>query len=229
MRKLILLLIFSFIAILSKAQTIELSLQSGASVPLFDFASTNLSDGSFTMTGFSGTAQLKANFNEDWGVAIQSGIQLNPIDVSLLGYEKVKADPFLDDLYIRSDPFKTIEFTGGPTYSRQLIQHLSLEAKLDAGLMIASTPYQLNKPNYFIVGPAYFEITPSTDYCFTFGGGIALIYEVSSCYSIGLSSEYLQAAGKFKFIQGQSERIDERNINLWNNNLAIIIKLFQTK
>ncbi|HLN54078.1 MAG TPA: hypothetical protein VK212_10250 [Lentimicrobium sp.] len=226
MKNCILLIILSVNILSGKSQTIDLSLQAGISTPLLDFRSSDLSRGSFALTGFAGSIKLQCPVKGNWGAFVQSGIQLNPINVSVLGYEKVKADPFLDDLYIRSDPFKTIEITGGPTYKMQILQKLSLEAKLDAGLMMASTPYQLNKPSYFIVGPAFFEITPSTDYCFTYGGGISFIYAISPCYSIGVNSQYLQAHGKFKFIQGQSIRTDERNINLWNNNLSIIVKLF---
>jgi hypothetical protein len=226
MRKLPILLALILISIIAKPQKVELALQSGASVPVLDFASTDLTSGSFAMTGFAASAQLKSSIKGNWGVFIQAGIQLNPIEVSLLGYEKVKADPFLDDIYIRSDPFKTIEFTAGPTYKWQVLNKMTIEGKLDAGIMVASTPYQLNKPNYFIVGPSYFEITPSTDYCFTFGGGISFIYDITTCYSLAFNTQYLQAAGKFKFIQGQSLRTESKNINLWNNNLALIINLF---
>jgi len=228
-RKFLLIITFALITISIKAQTVELSLQAGSSTPLLNFASTNLSKGSFALTGFAGSAQLKTIIKNNWGIFLQSGVQFNPINVSVLGYEKVKADPFLDDIYIRSDPFKTIEITAGPTYNFNLLNKLSLELKLDAGLMIASTPYQFNKPVYFFFGPPFFEITPATDYCFTFGGGMTFIYQISPCYYIGLNSQYLQADGKFKFIQGQSTRTDERSINIWNNNLSLIIKLFQIK
>lgn len=203
----------------------ELAFQSGISVPLFDYSATNLQKGCFTLPGFNGSAEVKLEVDDNWSGALMAGIQLNPVDVGLLGYEKVNADPFLDDLYIRSDPYKVIHLMIGPAYQFTVCKSFSLEGQLSAGVFLASTPYQLYKPKYFFTGPPFYEITPAKDVSFAYGGSVRLLYQVTPWYQIALTNQFMQSRASFDFNTSVNTRTDVRNISLWNASFSIIMKL----
>ncbi|MDP3445471.1 MAG: hypothetical protein Q8T08_21645, partial [Ignavibacteria bacterium] len=94
-----------------------LHLRTGMSVPLFEYASYDLDDGCFTMTGFSTSVGFSSKVYKNWGLEVQGGFQLHPVEVAILGYYKVQDDPFLLDVTIRSEPYRVIHFVGGPNYS----------------------------------------------------------------------------------------------------------------
>lgn len=222
---LLLLLLLKITIASAQINTFQLSLQSGIAIPVFDFSSTNLEKGSFALPGFTGSAEINWIHNNLWGVSISSGIQLNPIAVGILGYEKVKADPFLEDLYIRSDPFKVVHIMAGPSYTSRISKSFSLMAQLKGGVFLSYTPYQLYKPDYFQTGPPYYEITTSKDLSFAYGAGVHLNYEISPCYSVGIGTEIMSSKAAFQFKSGQSVRTDNKSISLWNNNLTLTINL----
>jgi hypothetical protein len=223
----ILLFLIQHLLLLSQPLQVYLGVQSGLSVPLADFAATNLEEGSFALPGFTGSVEAKVVLKDKWTGFVQGGIQLNPVDVGYLGYEKVQADPFLEDLYIRSDPFKVIHLLAGPGYQSRIGNSFLIEGALAAGVFFSSTPYQLYKPEYFLTGPDFFEITPSRDVSFAYGANLRVIYEVTPCYQIGISNQFMQSKASFDFISGQTLRTDVRNISLWNISFSFIVKLFE--
>jgi hypothetical protein len=222
----ILLLLIQHLLLLSQPLQVQLCIQSGVSVPFSDFAATNLDEGSFTLPGFTGSVEAKLVRNNKWVGFVQGGIQFNPIDVGYLGYEKVQADPFLEDLYIRSDPFQVIHLLAGPGYQTRVGKSFLIEGALLAGVFFSSTPYQLYKPTYFLLGEKYYEITPSKDISFAYGANLSIIYEVTPCYQIGISNQFMQSNASFDFLSGQTIRTDVRNISLWNISFSLIINLF---
>jgi hypothetical protein len=226
--KLILSTIFYLLtAINSYSQpiSVHLGLQGGASIPILDFSSTNLQKGSFALTGFATSAEAKVIFNNKLGGFIQSGIQLLPVDVGTLGYEKVKADPFLQDLYIRSDPHKVINLVAGPLFQTPVWKSFIFEAQIGAGVFVSSTPYQLYKPSFFFMGPPYYEITPSKDVSFAYSASVKAIYDLTSCYQVALTSQFMNSKASFDFESATRVRTDVRNISLLNNSLSIILKI----
>lgn len=202
-----------------------LTLQAGISVPVFDFASADLSKGSFTLSGFTGSGEFEVKLNNKLGVFLQAGVQLNPIDVGLLGYEKIKADPFLQDVYIRSDPFKYLHAIAGPEYYYQLSNAFIISGQAGAGIIASFTPYQLYKPEYFMTGPPFFEITTARDVSFAYSAGLHLNYHIKSCYSIGVYTQFIGSSAAYEFRTGSSTRIDKRNISSWNSSFTFTIDL----
>lgn len=205
---------------------INLAIQSGISVPLFDYSARTLHEGSFATTGLTVSTEAKFLLDEHWSGTLLAGLQLNPVDVGRLGYEKVNADPFLEDLYIRSDPYKVIHLLAGPAFQFPLNHSFSLESQLNAGVFIAFTPYQLYKPEYFFTGPPFYEITSARDVSFAVGGAVRIIYQVTPCYQIAFTNQFLHSKASFKFNTSNSTRIDVRNISLYNASFSIILKLF---
>lgn len=225
----ILLFLIINIRLYSQPLQVQLAIQSGLSLPVFDFAETNLEDGSFALPGFTGSVGAQMVLKNKWVGFVHGGIQLNPVDVGLLGYEKVQADPFLEDLYIRSEPFKVIHLLAGPGYQTRIGRLFLLEGQIAAGLFFSSTPYQLYKPKYFLTGPDFFEIKPSRDISFAYGGNLRVIYEVTPCYQIAFTNQLIHSKASFDFISGQTLRMDVRNISLWNISFSLILKLYAKK
>ena len=221
-------LLFS-IQLCSQPLQVQLAIQSGLCLPVFDFAATNLETGSFALPGFTGSVEAKMVLNNKWTGFIQGGLELNPIDVGLLGYEKVQADPFLEDLYIRSDPFKVIHLMAGTGYQTGIGKNFSLEGQLSAGVFFSSTPYQLYKPTYQLLGDKFYEITPAKDISFAYGANLRLMYEVTPCYQLALTNQFMHSKASYDFMNGQTLRTDVRNISLWNISFSLILRLFEMK
>lgn len=224
----LLLPLFIFINLLTiNAQPckLQLSINSGLAMPLADFSNTNLQKGSFTLPGFTGAIALKTMLIKNFTGMVEGGFQLNPVDVARLGYEKMQADPFIEDLYIRSEPFKTIHLLAGVGYSRQVAEKFSIDGQLLAGAILSSTPYQLYKATYYLLGEDYFEITRSRDISFAYGANIQVIYEITPCYHLGLNNQILNSRGSYDFRTGAGIRTDKRNISLWNSSFSLIINI----
>jgi len=203
-----------------------LSLQSGVGIPLGGFASSDLSNSSFAQTGFGFGILAETSLTDHLSFGVQAALFLNPIDVSLLGYEKVQADPFLEDVRIRSEAFRTIPLLAGPSFEFFKLNKLSLTAAVRAGVFFSSTPYQLYKPSYFLVGPSYYEITSSSDISFAYSAAAVFRYQTKSCVALKLISEWMYSKATYGFISASVLRTEERPISLLNVSLALEIPLF---
>lgn len=224
----LLLTVFFFLNLLTinaQPRKLQLSINSGVAMPLAEFKKTDLQKGSFTLPGFSGSMDVKAAILRNYTLLLEGGVQLNPVDVARLGYEKMQADPFIEDLYIRSEPFKTIQLMAGAGYSRQLAEKFSIDGQLLAGVIFSSTPYQLYKATYYLLGEDYFEITRSRDISFGYGASLQVIYEITPCYYLGLNNQLLNSRGSYDFRTGAGIRTDKRNITLWNSSFSLIINI----
>jgi hypothetical protein len=223
----ILLFLFLFIASISFSQKNPsfIAIRGGASIPFGKYHEKSLDGGSFTLTGFNASAEGAWFFHPKFGVGATAGINFHPVDVGVLGWEKVQADPFLDDLYIRSDPYRIITAMAGFYTQLPIKGKFSFTGKLLCGLLWGQTPYQLYKPNYFLIGPAYFEITPATDYKFSWQGGIGLRYDISPCFGFVIDAEMIYDELKFNFTTGSGNRIDERIISFINTTMGIRFNL----
>lgn len=218
-------LFFNFLTINAQPFKLQMSLNSGLAIPLADFRNTDLQKGSFTLPGFTGAIALKTRLFKNITGMLEGGFQLNPVDVGLLGYEKMQADPFIEDLYIRSEPFKTIHLLAGAGTGKQLADKLRIDGEIQAGVIFSSTPYQLYKATYYLLGEDYFEITRSRDISFAYGASIQLIYEITPCYHIGLNNQFLSSRGAYDFRTGVGIRTDKRNITLWNSSFSLIVNI----
>jgi len=201
------------------------SLKGGASFPIGQYASADLDKGCFTKSGFNAGIEGAWYFKPYLGIGGQFGYNLHTVDVGLLGYEKVKADEFLLDVTIRSDPYQVL--TGGiGLFSKwNFWKYLSLHGKILGGIMWAKTPYQLYKPTYFQAGPDYYEITSSKDWNFMAEGGLGLQVDLTSCIALRIEGEILYSKMVFGFSTAQETRYDHRVISFVNNTLALIINL----
>lgn len=208
---------------------VHLHLHSGLSVPVFDYASEKLDKGSYTSAGFAAGITVDARLYASWFLMIQGGMQLHPVKVGILGYDKVQADPFLLDVTIRSEPYKMLHALAGPAYNWQIAEKLRLQAGIMGGVLYAASPHQLYKPTYFMTGPDYYEITSSTDYSAAFAGSLRLMYAITPCYEIGLNADAVAARAGFRFFSAAGLRTDWRNISFLNLNAALVFRIPATQ
>jgi hypothetical protein len=202
-----------------------LAFRGGASFPVGKYHQKDLDGGSFTLTGFNVSTEGAWFFHKNFGVGASGGINFHPVDVGVLGWEKVQSDAFLEDLYIRSDPYKIITAMGGFYTQIPIMDKFSFTGKLLVGLLWGQTPYQLYKPQYYLTGPDFYEITPATDYKFSWQAGIGLRYDISPCFGLVLDSEFMYDKLSFQFNTDTNSRVDERIISFINTTLGIRFNL----
>lgn len=228
MTRILLIIIFAGVSILAHNQDNSgfAGIQAGPSIPVGGYSSKELPDGGFTTTGFS-TSLEGAWFFMPWlGVGGQVGMNFHPVDVGALGYQKVLEDPFLDDVYIRSDPYRNYTFYTGLYFEWPLVNRLSFTSKALGGILLSYTPYQLYKATYFMIGEKWYEITSAGDLEFSFLAGTGLKYSLKNCIAFTLNGEFTYNQADFDFIaSGGNVRTDEKVISYVNVLLGIVVEL----
>ena len=177
------------------------------------------------MTGITISADGAWFFLPWLGVGGEFGYNIQPIDVSVLGYEKVLADPALEDMTIRSDGFQTINAGAGLYADWNFWKSFSLTGKLVGGWMWAKTPYQLYKPTYYLVDPGWYEITSSKDNGFIIVPGIGLQYKISPCIGVKAESELFYRNMQFGFINTVGYYSIGRTVSFVNITLGLVVLL----
>lgn len=203
---------------------IYIDLSSGVSQPMGKYSSYNLENGSFTQLG--GNVLLNANWlvKPPFGIRLSIGGSMHPVDVQTLGWAKVTADPFLQDVSIRSDPYLLFTAMVGVFYKKELFPRLSIDGGFNAGVMKINTPYQLYKPEYFLYGPEYYEITSAGDYTFVFQFSINLEYEIMDSWSLILHSSFNHAVAEYTFWTANAIRLDRKPVSFLLSNLGFRLK-----
>lgn len=198
----------------------KVAIKPAVSIPLGDFAAHQLHTGSFAETGFSGILELKHPVYKNWSLAAESGIALHAVNVSALGLVTVQNDPFMEDVYIRSEAIRQVFLLAGTSYAFKLVGLFTAEAGIKAGFLHSQTPYQLYKPRYFMTGPAYYEITSAKDYSAVFSAEIAVYYPINDCYEAGLNFQWMNASPEFGFHTSGGVRVDKRPVQMLNLGLV---------
>ena len=218
-----------FILVCNSAYTQDKSsyvgLRGGLSIPVGQYKAKDLQNGCFTQAGFNVGIEGAWYFKHYLGVGGQFGLNFHPVDVGSLGYKKVINDPFLADLTIRSEPYQIITAAAGLFSRWNFWKRLSLHGKFLGGMMWAKTPYQLYKPEYFIVGPEYFEITSSKDRNFAGIIGTGIQVDISPCIALRADGDFQFSKMVFGFNTASGPRYEHRTISYINTILALIIIL----
>ena len=204
---------------------VSIDISSGLSLPIGKYGGQNLTDGSFTKPG----GDVLINFN--WLIKAPFGLRasisgsMHPVDVKTLGWYKVGADPFLEDLSIRSDPYLALTAMGGIFYEKELFRKFKIQGGVNAGIMDVKTPYQLHKPKYYLVGPEYYEITAAQDYAFVYQLSLNYEFEIRDGWSLIMHSSFNNAIAEFTFWTANEIRIDKKPISYLLVNLGFRLKL----
>lgn len=197
----------------------------GFSFPYSNFRAIVLPEGSFAENGFSMNAEGAWFFMPRFGIGASAGFNLNPVYVSALGWAKVLNDPFLNDLTIRSDPYLTATAMAGLYTKLPVYKKFAFSGKLLGGLLFGQTPYQLYKPEYFLAGPPYYEITSARDWKFSWQAGAGVVYDVSPCVGLILEGIIMYDKLSFNFRTANGTRTDVHTIALINTTLGIRINI----
>ena len=222
----ILLLLTSSLVLMSQQESISfVSLKSGVSFPIGSYDDKSLDNGCFTTTGVNFSAEGAWFFLPWLGVGGQFSFVYHPVDVSSLGWEKVQNDPFLDDVTIRSDPYRMMTASLGAYGRWDAFGNFSLNGKVLLGMMWARSPYQLYKPTYFLVAPKWYEITSAKDRNAAITAGAGLQYDVSRCVGLKLDAEYTYSKMVFAFYSASNLRYEYRDISFINLSLGVVFNL----
>jgi hypothetical protein len=199
-----------------QSERFAFGIRSGLSLPVGAYAAKQLADGSFTLPGFAAVGEASLLVYQDFGLVLQGGVQFHPLDVGALGWAKVLDDPFLQDVYIRSEPYRIIHAVGGIDYRHKLGKGFILGTKALGGIFFSQTPFQVYRPTYFITGPDFFLITSASDRSFAYGAGLDISYQINDCLQLNLGTDYLRSRAAFGFISAGSQRVEWRNIVFLN-------------
>jgi hypothetical protein len=203
-----------------------ISINAGTSIPVGGFSSKELPDGSFAQAGLSVTLDGAWFFKPWLGMGGNAGLYMNPVDVVTLGYEKALSDPFINEAYIRSDPYAVTSLYAGVYFQFPVVQRLSVTAKALGGMIYARTPYQLYKADYYMIGYQWFEVTSSGDYEGSFLVGAGFRYDLKNCLGITLNSDFTYNQCDFDFVMPDgSTRTDQKVISIVNVSLGLLIRL----
>jgi len=218
-------LIFISGVLFSQEKNSFVAIGSGVSIPVGNYAAKNLDYGCFTTTGLNFNIEGAWFFLPYLGIGGQVGVNIHPVDVQSLGWERVQADPFLVDVTIRSDSYQMITGALGLYAQWSFWKKLSLQGKLLGGMMWAKSPYQLHKPTYFLVETKWFEITSARDRNLAIIAGAGLQYDISRYIGLKLSGDYTFSKMVFGFRSSGETRYENRDIGFVNVNLGLIIIL----
>jgi hypothetical protein len=220
------LVLFIFFNLSAQEKHSFISLQSGPSFPVGKFRLQELSGGSFAEAGLNVTLEGAWFFKSRLGIGANAGLCLHPVNVGALGYEKVLADPFMNDVYIRSDPYRSYFVFAGPYFRFPLVDKLFFTAKALGGMIYSETPYQLYKAEYEMIGEKWFEITSSGDYEAGFLAGAGLRYDLNGCLGLALNSEFTWNKMDFDFmLPDGSIRTDEKVVSFINLSFGVLIRI----
>ncbi len=202
-----------------------ISIKSGVSSPVNDYSEKKLNVGSFTTAGIHVAMEGVWYIFPHWGVGTQVGLNLHPVDVGALGWEKVQADPFMEDLYIRSEAYQLINLSIGIYTQWSLFDRVSFNGKLAVGIMHAQTPWQYNKAQYYMIGERIYTITSSRDRSpfYQIAGGIQ--YRLNSCLALKIDGEFAFSNMTFGFTNSNGNYYQNKEISFINTNFGLVIIL----
>lgn len=198
-----------------------LAIRSGTSFPVGKYHSKNLDNGCFTMTGLTVSAEGAWFFKPGFGIGAATGINFHPVDVGMLGWEEIQDNPFLEDVYIRSEAYTMVTAMAGFYTQFPVIKKFSATGKILGGLLWGKTPYQLYKSQYYLTGLLYEEITSAQDLKFSWQAGIGFRYDISPCLGLVFDSEFMYDNLGFIFNTSSGPYTKKRTISFINTTLGI--------
>jgi hypothetical protein len=228
MKRLLLSLFFLclFNNIIAQHNPSFIGLQAGTSLPVGKFHSKKLPDGGFAQAGLSVSLEGAWFFKPWMGLGGNAGLNLHPVDVTSLGYEKTLSDPFINNVTVRSEPYFSTSVYAGLYFDIPLVQKLSLTAKALGGIIYAQTPYQLYKIDYYMIGINWSEVTSAGDYEGSFLAGAGFRYDLNDYIGLALNSEFTFNQCEFDFMTlDGSIRTDQKVISFVNVTAGIVIKI----
>lgn len=214
----VIFLLFCLAIQVASAQDLKsfFGVRSGISFPVGDYSATDLERGSFAQPGFNVNAEGAWYFSKYLGAGFTAGLNLHPVDVASLGRAQVNREPFLTDVVIRSEAYRVINLMPAIYGACRITGNFTVNGKIGAGLLYAQTPYQLYKPDYYLLPDKWEEVTSASDQKFSWQAGIGITWKISSCLGLTLQSDVMYDMLEFTFNTASGPRTDKRQIAMIN-------------
>lgn len=217
-KNLVLILIAFCLPLISFSQDYKFnfSVQSGASFPLGNFAEDTFDGGSFAETGASFSLKAEHNTFEHWSFGIRASVSFHSVNAVELIRAEYERDPFLLDLNIRAEPYRSIQLLAGASFHQEIFNHLIWNSGAMAGIMEARSSFKIYETEYFMIGPHNYRITHARAYVPSFLVYSGLEYKIKSYFSLLLNAEVNYSEVEFGFSTAQGRRIDHHDFFFWN-------------
>lgn len=207
MKKSLLILLLLAFSYTNFAQEVKsfFSLKGSYSIPVGDYAAYDLNNGCFTTEGVSFGAEGAWYFYKNLGFGADITYSLHSVDAIGIANKKMEDAILLNQLYVRSDPYKMMTTLVGFYYSINVINRLTIEPKLLGGMIFGKSPWQLYEQELYLLGDSYYKITPSKAHAFAFKAGVSFKYELSSCLALSLFADYSQSDLSYGFYSSSGD------------------------
>jgi hypothetical protein len=201
-------------------------IRSGVSLPLGAYRQSPDENGGFATTGFAVTAEAAWFFSKHLGAGLSASYNLHTVDVAALGRFRMNHDPFLSNIIIRSDPYLMVTAMPGLYFRYPISQRFTATADMHAGLLYGRTPYQLFKPDYYLLPDTWQEKTSAKDYKFSWMAGVALQYQATPCIALVAAADVCADQLQFNFVTGSGQRTDILKMAFVNLSAGIRLIIF---
>ena len=203
------------------------SLKGGVSMPMGEYSSNNIDKGAFTTTGLSFGVDGAWYFYKNFGVGADVKLCIHSVDAAALATETFVAanNPLLNNLYVRSDPYKVVTGLIGIYYQYHVFNKWSIEPKILSGVMLAYTPFQLYEAEYFLLPSDYYKKTTSKDYNIAFKAGLSIRYDLNNCINLKLSGDYTTANMSFGFYNSSGKYYRDQRISYLDIHIGLVYNL----
>ncbi|NPD83139.1 hypothetical protein HNS38_00090 [Lentimicrobium sp. L6] len=181
------------------------SVKGSYSIPVGDYAAYDLDKGGFTTEGISLGAEGAWYVYKNIGFGADITYSLHSVDAIGIANKKMEDAILLNQLYVRSDPYKMMTTLVGFYYSINVINRLTIEPKLLGGMMFGKSPWQLFEQELYLLGESYYKITSSKARSFAFKAGVSFKYELSSCLALSLFADYSQSDLSYGFYSSSGD------------------------
>lgn len=225
MKKILLFLLIITNSFISSAQDASsfFSLKGSYSLPVGDYAAYDLDKGCFTTEGMSLGAEGAWYFYKNIGFGADFNYSMHSVDAIGIANEMIKDAILLNQLYVRSDPYKMITAMAGFYYSLSVRKNLSIEPKILGGMMFGKTPWQLYEQELYLLGDSYYKITSSKAHAFTFKAGLSFKYIVSPCIALSLFADYTQSDLSYGFYSSDILSYKDRKTAYFDFGLGLVL------
>jgi len=199
-------LLICHFAMTGNAQTTEqiskkfrINVLTGLALPYGELGSKHFNYGGYAIYGNSSAIEGIWQFCPNLAAGLSFSFSRFPFDENTYAQDLVNSDPFMDMVYMKSDPYEVLTYTTAIYYNKSIWKKFSLTGKLGGGIMWAQTPDQLFNATYFGVPNRGYKITPSRDTKFAFSAGIACDYQLFNQVDLSFYSNYYLADMAFGF------------------------------
>ncbi len=178
----------------------RINILSGYALPQGQLASKHFDNGGYAVYGAGSALEGIWKFHPHLSAGVSFSVSKFPFDENTYAQNLVDSDPFMDNLYMKSDAYKVLTYTGAIYYTGSICNKVRLTGNVGGGIVWAQTPDQLFSATYFGGIKRTYKITPA--YCSkpVITTGLSCKYRVFEQVDISLFANYYLANLGFSFL-----------------------------